>query len=27
MIVIILLFAVGGLLAVSFVGDLNQSKR
>jgi len=27
MIVIILLFAVGGLLAVSFIGGLNQSKR
>jgi hypothetical protein len=27
MIVIILLFAVGSLLAVSFVGGLNESKR
>jgi len=27
MIVIVLLFAVGGLLAVSFIGGLKQNKR
>jgi len=27
MIVIVLLFAVGSLLAVSFVGDLSENKR